>query len=117
MKSITILCLAFAAACGGSQRQSTRAQAREVGVPSASKFASHAQCEQAVASLERAEFESTTTPVGRKSLFNQTAFNERHRDRVRNCETTLSEKEATCIAQAPSLQYVRECRKFALVTE
>lgn len=86
-------------------------------MPSASKFASRQQCEEAVTNLEKSEQESTTTPVGRKGLFNRTYFNERHRDRVRHCETTLSEKEATCIAQAPSLQYVRECRKFALVRD
>jgi hypothetical protein len=115
MRTFSILCFAAVCACGGSQGQSTAPVAHELGVPSASKFASREQCEQAVKNLEKSEQESTTTPVGRKGLFNRTAFNERHRDRVRNCETTLSEKEAKCIAEAASLQYVRECRKFALV--
>lgn len=103
--------ITLGAACG-TQRQTT---AQEVGVPTGSRFASTEQCERAVESLERSEQASTSTPVGRKGFFNTTAYNELHRDRVRRCTTTLSEKEALCISEAPSLQYVRECRKFALV--
>ena len=113
MNRLILMCsLAVVAACAS---QSQAPVAHEVGIPTASRFASPELCEQVVSNVEKNEQQSTTTPVSRKGFFNSTAYNELHRDRVRRCTTSLSEKEALCIAEAPSLQYVRECRKFALV--
>jgi hypothetical protein len=78
-----------------------------------SQFASEQLCEHAISNFERQDFLSTTTPVGEKDLFNRTAFDLRHRGRVSTCTIKLTQRQAACIATAPSAQYIRNCSRFA----
>jgi hypothetical protein len=78
-----------------------------------SRFASDQLCEDAVSNYERQDFLSTTAPVGEKDLFNRDAFDQRHRGRVNTCTIKLTERQAACIATAPSAQYLRNCSRFA----
>jgi hypothetical protein len=111
MKPMVMVLVLAAAACGGAQQGGGhQPNLQEF---SSSELASEQLCEHAVSNFERNEFLSTSTPVRRKGLFNRTGFEWRHRDRVRRCQTSLSERQAACIASAPSLQYVRNCESFA----
>lgn len=98
-------------ACGGAQPPP--AVTPNLQEFSSSELASEQLCEHAVSNFERNEFLSTTTPVNRKGLFNRSDFDWRHRDRVRKCQTSLSERQAACIASAPSMQYVQNCDRYA----
>lgn len=69
-------------------------------------------CERAVDNYERVEFDSSTTPLGRKGLFDRNSYSFRHRDRVNSCTIKLSRRQARCIADAGSLQYVENCGRF-----
>jgi hypothetical protein len=107
---LIIAALGLAPACGARQQP---APVPDLERTSSSQLASEELCLQAVERYEQNEFQSTTTPVRQKGLFNRTAHEWRHRDRVRHCQTSFSEREAACIATAPSLQYVANCRRFA----
>ena len=78
-----------------------------------STFASEQLCEHAISNYERQDFFSSTEPVGEKDLFDRTAFDTRHRARVETCTIKLTQRQAACIATAPSVQYVRNCGRFA----
>ena len=75
------------------------------------EFASEDLCEAAVQNYEKEQFLSTTTPVRKKGLFNRTAYDQQHRQRVQAC-TRLTERQAACVAFAPSMQYIRNCERF-----
>jgi hypothetical protein len=79
----------------------------------ADRLASRRLCEHAVHNLERAE--EVASPAGLDGFFDRTRDNARLGDRVRRCMESLKVSEAICIADAPSLEYVRGCRKFALL--
>jgi len=74
-------------------------------------FASEDLCEAAVSNYEKELFLSTSTPVWKKGLFNRTEFDRLHRLRVQAC-TRMTERQAACIAFAPSMQYIRNCERF-----
>ena len=74
-------------------------------------FASEDLCEAAVQNYEKEQFLSTTTPVWQKGLFNRTQYDQVHRQRVAAC-TRMTERQAACIASAPSMQYIRNCKRF-----
>jgi hypothetical protein len=78
-----------------------------------SRFASEQLCERAISNYERQDFFSTTAPVGEKELFDRDVFDQRHRSRVQTCTIKLTERKAACIATAPSVQYLRNCGRFA----
>ena len=97
------------AACGGG---GSSQKAQDLEEFQGGQFASEELCEQAVANFEKAEFESTTVPVGQKELANQVEFKQRHRDRVISCQR-MTQRQAECFAQAPSMQYIQNCERFA----
>ncbi len=92
------------ASCASSTPSAPTTQPR-----SSSTLASKETCEDVVENYERREFLSTTTPVRSKMLFGRVEHDRRHRDRVRHCQVTLTERQASCIATARSLQYVENC--------
>ena len=106
------------AGCGSTSTSSPATSAPVPGAPDLSRFdtstfANEELCEHAVAAFENAEFESSTVPTWNKGLFNRTSYDQHHRDRVRKCTITMSERQAACFALAPSMQYLRNCAKFA----
>ena len=96
------------AACGGGA-SSQKAQSLEEFQEG--QFASEELCERAVANFEKVELESTS-PEAKPPLFNQVAYKELHRDRVIRCQR-MTQRQATCYANAPSMQYIQNCQRFA----
>jgi hypothetical protein len=103
----TLLALAFLGACAGSYPPPA-----DLTAYSDQTFASKQLCEHAVSNVDRARFLSTTIPAEKKGLFDTTSYEIAHRDRVQHCTARLTERQAACIAQAPSLQYVHNCEAF-----
>jgi hypothetical protein len=68
--------------------------------------------DESLDNYERNEFLSTTTNVRSKQLFSRVDADRRRDYRVRYCQTTLSERQAACIADARSMQYVYNCGRF-----
>jgi hypothetical protein len=101
------------ALCGCGGTQGTADGMPDVSRYDSSRLASEEMCEHAVSNLERTHFLSTTTPVAQKGLFNRVEFQRAHEERVRRCRTSLSERQAACIAFAPSTQYIQNCERFA----
>jgi hypothetical protein len=109
MRGRLLWVLVLAAACGGG----AAAKNPDLSKYDPSKLASAEQCEQAVDNYEKAQFLATDQPVREKRLFNRTEFSLEHRRRVDRCTTSFSERQAACIAGAPSLQYVKNCELYA----
>ena len=94
------------AACGGAQDTATTPNLAQY---DDDKFASRELCEQAVTQTQR-NYEMSTT--GKKALFARAGYDQRHRDLVSTCTARLTEREAACLATAPSSQYARNCERF-----
>jgi hypothetical protein len=114
MRNTLILAAAFVmfVGCGGSEPK-TPTTPQNLDRFASNRLAGEQLCEHAVSNYERNEFLSTTIPASHKELFNRVEYDWRHRDRVRRCQISLSERQAACIAYAPSMQYVQNCDRFA----
>ena len=110
------LALLFALALGACASTAANKASTPPNVPDLSRFsdkefASEDLCEAAVSNYEKEQFLNTNTPVWQKGLFNRTAYNHQHMLRVQAC-TRLTERQAACVAFAPSMQYIRNCERF-----
>ena len=81
------------------------------GVPE-SGFVKPPAASAATSTLEKAEFDASNVPAAEKGLFNRVEFDQRHRDRVYRCQK-MTQRQAECFAQAPSMQYIQNCERFA----
>jgi hypothetical protein len=114
MSTMRILCLMAVAACGATTAGTTaQPPARDLSQFSDKTFAPEGLCESAVTNFEDKQFESTSTPVAKKELFDRTRHEVEHRARVQKCTATLTERQAACVASAESLQYIHNCERFA----
>jgi len=113
MTTLRLLLLSMLAVSACAATTSTPATEPDLSGYSDTRFASERLCEHAVSNFERQDFFSSTAPIGEKDLFDRGAFDIRHRDRVRTCSIKLTERQAACIAAAPSVQYIRNCGRFA----
>jgi len=103
------LALVLTAACGGG---ASSQKARDLEEFQKDQFANEETCEQAVTNFEKAEFDASNVPAAEKGLFNRVEFDQRHRDRVYRCQK-MTQRQAECFAQAPSMQYIQNCERFA----
>jgi hypothetical protein len=109
MRARTVFLMLFAAACGGG----TAAKNPDVTGYSSSKLASPELCEQAVTNYEKERDLSTDPQDPKEPLFDRATARLEHRRRVDRCTIMFSERQAACVANAPSLQYVQNCERFA----
>jgi hypothetical protein len=108
MKILRGAILGVLAACGGAQDKTSTPP--HLAQYDDDKLASRELCEQAVT---RVQYNYEMSPGNHKALFARAGYDRRHRDLVSTCTTRLTEREAACLATAPSSQYGRNCEHFA----
>lgn len=110
----TLACLVLMLAACASDPGVGRRPAYAISDYSSNVLADEPLCEHAVTNFEKADSFSAAEASSNRLYFNPRAeAAARHRDRVKRCTSSLSQRQAACIAQAQSLQHVRNCSNSA----
>lgn len=98
-----LISLAGLAACGGASAEQQRPLAAGETRPTKE------QCVDAVNNYEHSEFDQVPYPLQVREAVRDNAYQERREQRLRQCSTDLTAREAVCISKARSLVLADAC--------